>query len=170
VFRGELSSRILAANRRVGCGSTPWPTSCRHPSAGTSRRSLLALPLAMAGAVWVSRAASRGGADASASTAPSRRRAVVGGSTPGLALSTRSFAASGRASPSQQRALVTHVVATRRQSTHLADGAPLEGLLPRARASAPTQKRYSGAVNALKTTHHRTDNSTAACVDKALDK
>ena len=61
-------------------------------------------------------------------------------------------------------------MATRRRSTHLADGAPLEGWLRRARVSAPTQKGYSDAVNALKTTHHLTDNSTAACVDKALDK
>ena len=49
-FRGEFSSRTLVVNRRVGCGSTQWPTSCRHPSASTSRRSLLALPLAVAGA------------------------------------------------------------------------------------------------------------------------
>jgi hypothetical protein len=43
-FKGEFFSRTLAVDRRVGCGSTPLPTSCRHHSAGASRRSLLALP------------------------------------------------------------------------------------------------------------------------------
>ncbi len=76
----------------------------------------------------------------------------------------------GRASPSQRRALETHLVATRRQPTHLADDAPLEGLLPPPRVSARTQPRHSDTGTALKTTHHLNENSTAARVDKALDK
>jgi hypothetical protein len=89
---------------------------------------------------------------------------------PGPALSTISFAALGRTSPSHRRALETHLVATKRQPTHLADDAPLEGLLPPPRVSAQTQPRYSDTGTALKTTHHLNEKSTAARGDKTLDK